>query len=153
MQRHTSHVRDWMTPEPLTVQADTSLIEAYTLMQRHAVRRLPVVDQHQTLIGIITRSDIQQVLPFVAEERERMDALFALAGMSVEEIMRRDPITVAPYQAIQDAAQRMIAAHISGLPVVEAGRVVGIITESDIFRLVVAAWSADSTAPLEQARA
>lgn len=141
MQRHKSHVRDWMTPDPITTEAERSVIGAYDLMRRRSIRRLPVVDAGGQLCGIITLSDIQQVMPFVADEHEQGENMFALAGLSVGEIMTADPITVAPEQAIQQAAQQMMRHKVSGLPVVESGRIVGIITESDIFQIVVDAWT------------
>lgn len=140
MSHHKSSVRDWMTKEPVTVAVDASVINAYGVMQRQNIRRLPVVDQHNFLVGIITRSDIHQVVPFFRDENERVDAMFSLAGMTVEEVMTRAPATVGPDEPIQQAAKRMIALHVSGLPVVSDGQVVGIITESDIFRLVVESW-------------
>lgn len=132
-----------MTANPVTILLDTPLINAYRVMDDRGLNRLPVLGQDGTLTGIITRSDIQQVIPFFQSDSERVDALFSLAGMTVQEIMTRNPVTVAPDDPIHLAAKQMIARKISGLPVVEAGRVVGIITESDIFRLVVDSWSDD----------
>lgn len=143
MSQHKTSVREWMTRNPITVAADASVTSAYGLMQHHNIRRLPVVGRDGALAGIITRSDIHQVVPFFRDESERVDAMFSLAGMTVAEIMTAGPTTVAPDDPIQRAARRMIAQHVSGLPVVEGGRVVGIITESDIFRLVVESWPDD----------
>ncbi len=140
MQLHQVLVQDWMTTTPITTRADMPLISAYELMQRHNVRRLPVVDTEAKLCGIVTRSDILQVIPFSQEETARVDALFALAGLTVGEIMTRTPVTVTPDQGIQEAAGRMIRGKVSGLPVVVDEHVVGMITESDIFRLVVDSW-------------
>jgi acetoin utilization protein AcuB len=117
------------------------VINAYALMERRGIRRLPVVDKDGLLCGIITRSDVQQVAPFFKDANERVDAMFALAGKVVEEIMTANPITVSTHDPIQLAAKRMITSRVSGLPVVRSAQVVGIITESDIFRYVVGTWS------------
>jgi acetoin utilization protein AcuB len=141
MKQLRTHVRDWMSRHPVTVSPGTSLINAYQLMQSRSVRRLPVVDDRGHLLGIITQSDLQRMAPFAANEPEQTAAIFELAGMTVEEIMAPTPITVAPEHAIWEAATRMLRHKVSGLPVVEQGQVVGIITESDIFELVVEAWT------------
>lgn len=142
MSHHKVSVEEWMNKSPVTVGIETSVISAYGLMQRQGIRRLPVVDENGLLAGIITRSDIQQVAPFFRddEQEQKVDAMFALAGMTVAEVMTRNPITVAPTDTIQRAAKQMIAIKVSGLPVVTDGRVVGVITESDIFRFVVESW-------------
>ncbi len=144
MSHHKTAVQDWMTKEPVTVSADTSLINAYALMERRKIRRLPVVDENALLIGILTRSDIQQVAPFFKDDEQRVDAMFALAGMTTGEVMTANPVVVKATDTIQVAAKQMITARVSGLPVVNEGRVVGIITESDIFRFVVESWESDS---------
>lgn len=141
MQLHKATVRDWMTPDPVTALEEMPLINALEMMHTRNIRRLPITNADGMLVGIITQSDIQQIIPFTMEEDERVESMFALAGMTVGENMTRNPVTVASNQAIQAAAKQMIATKVSGLPVVESGRVVGIITESDIFRVVVEEWS------------
>lgn len=136
-------VRDWMTPNPITTTAETSLLRAYELMQERAVRRLPVVDAAGGLVGIITRSDLLQILPFTREGTSHSELVFAFAGQAVEDLMTANPISVAPGDSIGRVAKQMITRKISGIPVVAEGRVVGIITESDIFRVVVESWPDD----------
>jgi acetoin utilization protein AcuB len=128
-----------------------SLIGAYNLMGARRVRRLPVVDPEGKLAGIITKSDIQQVLPFVTEEGETFDSIASIAGMTVGEIMASNPVAVTPAQAVGEAAALMIRHQVSGLPVVQADRVVGIITESDIFKLVVASWGGGADGTIKEA--
>jgi acetoin utilization protein AcuB len=138
-----------MTPNPITIPMDVGLLDAYYLMLTHDVRRLPVVDNSGVgdgeLVGIITRSDILQILPVVPDEQEHSEAEQALADMPIEEAMTWDPVTVRPDHTIQMAAELMLEFQISGLPVVDAGEIVGIITESDIFRLIVESWSEPDT--------
>ncbi len=140
MHQPKTTVREWMAPDPVTISADTSLLSAFELMQTRVIRRLPVVDPMGRLCGIITRSDVYQAVPIVRGDINRTEAAFALAGRTVEDIMTADPVSVTPDEPIQNAARQMIARKISGVPVVEDGKVVGVITESDIFRLVVESW-------------
>ena len=132
---HKVLIRDWMTSKPFTAYEDMSLMGAYERMQEHDIRRLPVV-VGEKLIGIITRSDIQQLIAWT------QDQIFALAGRTVSEVMTRNPAAVDHNQTVRDAAMKMRELHISGMPVVNGDRLVGIITESDIFRMVVNEWSA-----------
>ncbi len=138
MSNRTAHVKDWMTQRPLTVSPDTSAVEAYERMRDHNVHRLPVVDAAGHLVGIVTRSDIEGAAAFHNNPGGWHEARFALAGSLVSEMMTRDPITVTPDTSMRQTASRMLDHHLSGLPVVEGERLVGIITETDVFRLVVA---------------
>ena len=135
-----SAVRDWMTPYPITASGEALLIEAYNAMKAADIRRLPVVKRNGELIGIITINDILQHVPFVPDDPE-LEVDLPLMTMTVQEIMTWDPETIGPEATIQEAAELMLETKISGLPVVEQDRVVGIITESDIFRLIIESWS------------
>jgi predicted transcriptional regulator len=115
-------VRDWMSTPPITIAPTTTLADALDLLEKRRIRRTPVVDD-RGLVGIATKSDLQAAL-----SRPDTDAL------PVSKIMTKKPSTVAPDETIEGAAQLMLHKKISGLPVVEDGRVVGIITESDLFR-------------------
>lgn len=137
--RHRMEVRDWMTADPVTIQRDAPLAEAYKLMEENEVRRLPVVNRQRELIGIITRSDLLQHVPFFPDEDELEEEL-PYINLTVEEVMSYEPICIESTDTIQDAAELMLEAKVSGLPVLAGNKLVGIITESDIFRLVVAEW-------------
>jgi acetoin utilization protein AcuB len=137
-----SAVSDWMTPNPTTILGEARLIEAYNLMKENEFRRLPVVKRNGELIGIITLSDIIQHVPFFPDDPE-VEVDLPLMTMTVQEIMTWGPETISPGETIQEAAELMLEAGVSGLPVVEHDRVVGIITESDIFRIVIESWSTE----------
>jgi acetoin utilization protein AcuB len=128
-----------MTENPFVVALDTPLIEAYTLMFEREIRRLPVV-RNKKLVGIVTQSDIQRTLPGMVGEATN-DAQLDAITHTVGDIMTTDPVTVAPEDTIQDVAEQMLENQVSGLPVVQNDRVVGIITESDIFEFIVSSWS------------
>ncbi len=131
-----NQVRDWMTPNPITIDVKTTLPEAHKLMKECHIRRLPVVD-HGKVVGILTLGDIREASPSDATSLSIFELNYLLAKLNVEKIMTRDPITIAPEATIREAAQLMLEHKIGGLPVVENEKLVGIITESDIFRVLV----------------
>ena len=134
-------VREWMTTEVVTITPETTLPEAHRLMTEKGIRRLPVMKGDQ-LAGIVTRGDIREAEPSDATSLSIWEVNYLLATLKVERIMTRTPITISDEATIREAAQLMLENKISGLPVLNRhGKVVGIITESDIFRLVVRAWS------------
>lgn len=137
--RHRSQVADWMTRDPITIAPDASLVTAYELMSENEIRRLPVVEKGE-MVGIITLSDVLRAMPGLREDLNTETKL-SLTDQTVRLTMTWDPVTVDPEDTIQEAAERMLEYQVSGLPVVSGGRAVGIITESDIFRLVVESWS------------
>jgi acetoin utilization protein AcuB len=132
-------VGDLMAHTLITVTPKTSVLEAYDRMRRATVRRLPVVDAQGLLVGIVTRSDIDQAMGGSGSGGGRDQ--FTVAGRVVEEVMTSDPQTVTADQSVAAAAELMYTLRISGVPVVADGKPVGIITETDIFRLVVQTWS------------
>ena len=135
-------VRDWMTQNPITVRPETKIIEAYQLMVSTQIRRLPIMVRNR-LVGIVTLSDLYQVKPLDIVSGEEQTLCQTLEQMTIEEVMAPDPITITEDATIGKAAQTMLEHKISGLPVVEpkGGTLVGIITESDIFRIVAQEWS------------
>jgi predicted transcriptional regulator len=131
-----------MTENPATISADATLAAAYDLMLEREVRRLPVIDRSE-LVGIITFGDLLRQVPVTGEEADTETRLL-LNAKHVREICVSDPVTINPSATIQEAAERMLEYQVSGLPVVRNGKVVGMITESDIFRLVVESWAAEA---------
>ncbi len=138
---HKTLVRDWMITKVLAISPDTTLPEAHKIMTEKKVRRLPVVDAEGKLVGIVTRGDIRGAEASDATALSIWELNYLLARLKVREIMTPDPIAISPDATIGEAARIMLQNKISGLPVVkEDGRLVGIITESDIFRVVVQGW-------------
>jgi acetoin utilization protein AcuB len=133
-------VKDWMTKDVITVRPDTTLPEAHRLMTEMKIRRLPVVKKGR-LVGIITRGDVRGAEASEATSLSIWELNYLLSRLKIEKLMTRNPVTVSPGDTIGHAAELMLAHKISGLPVLdEAGQIVGIITESDIFRLIVSDW-------------
>lgn len=129
-------VRDWMSPDPVTIDPHTALPEAHRLMKECAVRRLPVVENGQ-LVGIVTLDDVREAAPQHTCALSIYELNYLLARLTVEQIMTRDPLTVAPDFSVEAAARLMLEHQVGGLPVMDGDRLVGIITESDIFRMLV----------------
>jgi acetoin utilization protein AcuB len=115
-----------MTTPVVTVPRDTDYQQALQLMQEKRLRRLPVVDRERRLVGIVAERDL-----LLAATR------YPRAGVDVGEFMSTKLVTAAPGMSIGDAARLMLEHRIGGLPVVDGGALVGIITESDIFRRFV----------------
>ena len=133
--------KDWMTRSPVTITEDTSLTAASRLMQDNDIRRLPVVE-HGKVVGIVTWGDIREASASDATSLTVFELGYLLRKLQVDRFMTRHPITVTPTTTISRAAQLMLEHKIGGLPVVENGRLVGILTESDIFRMLVTANAA-----------
>jgi acetoin utilization protein AcuB len=131
-------VRMWMTQDVITVEPETPIMEARDIMKQHMVRRLPVI-KNGKLIGIVTQGDIQEAGPSGATSLSIWELNYLLARIKVEEVMTpaEDLITVSPDEMIEQAALLMRKNKVSGLPVVEGDKLGGIITESDIFDVLI----------------
>ncbi|MCW1969106.1 MAG: CBS domain-containing protein [Anaerolineae bacterium] len=139
-------VLEWMTPNPITVSSKATLPEAQQLMKDRKVRRLPVVDDGK-LVGIVTQNDLFHAGPSQATTLSVHELNYLLDKVTIDQIMSRKVYTVLPSSTIRDAASLMLQHRISGLPVLSAGRLVGIITESDIFRLLIRELVNENTPP------
>ena len=129
-------VRDWMTPKPVTISQNSPIRDAYWLRLDNKVHRLPVMD-NERLVGIVTLEDLRRAEPPIGIGLDLVKITDALAKMSVRQVMVKDPKTIAPDAPLVEAARIMLAHEISALPVMENTQLVGIITESDIFRAFV----------------
>jgi acetoin utilization protein AcuB len=133
---NTQTVRNWMTPNPITITPQTTLPEAHRLMDEHNVRRLPVINKGK-LVGIVTRGDIREAQASDAITLSVYELNYLLDRTPAKEFMAYDPIAISPDAAIEEAARLMLQHKIGGLPVIENGELVGIITESDFCRLLI----------------
>jgi acetoin utilization protein AcuB len=127
-------IKNWMTKDPITVSEETSMIKAIHIMKERHFRRLPVVNADR-LVGIVTDRDLKEAAPSKATTLDVHELYYLLAELQVKEIMSHDPISVSENDTVERAAQIMLDRTISGLPVLGAtGGLVGIITQSDVFR-------------------
>lgn len=126
-----------MTKNPMTVTADTKVDEVAHLMKKHNFRRLPVVDDGK-LVGFLSDSDLMRVAPSPATTLSRYEINSLLAKICVRDIMKKDVVSVNVGATIEEAALIMYKNKIGGMPVVSnMGAVVGVITETDIFKTFV----------------
>ncbi len=131
-------VKDWMTTDVVTVEPNTPMLEAHRLMRAKKIRRVPVVSQGK-IVGIITRSDVREAEPSDATSLNVWEINYLLYKLEVKDIMSKDVLTIRPDDTIKTAASTMNDVKIGALPVVKNhAELVGIITESDIFRILIA---------------
>lgn len=137
MNAFTHPVKDWMTAPAVSVQPSTSIIEADRTMQEYGVRRLPVLKDGK-LVGIVTKGDVREARASTANSLSIWELNYLVARLKVEQIMSGSVFTISPDADISEAAELMMNHKVSGVPVVNAkGELLGIITESDIFRMLV----------------
>ncbi len=128
-------VRDRMSSPAITVAADTPFQDALKLMRERRFRRLPVVDEHGLLIGIVSERDLLHAAPSPATSLSVWEVNYLLWKLKVADVMTEKVTTVSPGSTLEEAAQIMVSLKIGGLPVVDDKRhVVGVVTETDIFR-------------------
>lgn len=130
-------VSDWMTKNLITTSPMTSISAAHQIMKEKKVRRLPVVNNGK-LVGIVTIGDIREASPSDATTLSIWELNYLWSQLTIEKVMTRDVLTVHPETPILDAAEMMLEHKVSGLPVVDdAGYLVGVVTESDVFRMLI----------------
>jgi len=122
-------VREWMTSPAVIVPSSMEALSALDRMIELKFRRLPV-ERDGKIAGIVTRGDLESKLGWDRMTWRRL-------GRRVEDAMTPDPYTVAPGDSLEKAVELMLHHRIGGIPVVENERIVGIVTESDVFRAFV----------------
>lgn len=127
-------IREYMTPNPITVSPKTTVPVALRLMRDNNVRRTPVVDDQGSLVGIVSDKDLLYASPSPATTLAVWEIPDLLARIRVEQVMSRKVITVSVKTPIEEAARIMADAKVGGLPVLEGSTLVGIITETDLFK-------------------
>jgi acetoin utilization protein AcuB len=145
-------VREWMTTVLVTVRPDSPVAEAQHLMRHRRIRHLPVVDGER-LVGIITDRDVRTTLPSPATSLAAGEVRYLLDRLLVERVMTRAVITIGPDAPIADAVGLVLAHRIGALPVMERGRLIGIITETDLLRAFAATFEPGAPAPAREAAA
>ena len=108
-----------MTPNPITITKDATVRQALEIIEGRNLRHLPVLDAQENLVGIVSEKDLL---------RAKGDAL-------IQKVMTQEVVTITEYTALEEAARIMADHKISGLPVMRDGKLVGIITETDLFQI------------------
>lgn len=134
-------VRDVMQSRLITIEPKTTLPQATRLAAERRVRHLPVV-QDGDLVGIVSDRDLKQAMASPATSLEAHELNYLLNRLTVAEIMTRAVVTIGPNSPIEEAARLMVQDKISALPVTEGGRLIGIVTETDLLELLVRAMGA-----------
>lgn len=126
------YVRTRMTANPYTITPDSTINDAFGLMQEHSFRRLPVVVNGK-VVGIVTEKELQKISPSQATSLSVFELNYLLSKTTVASAMTKNPITVQADALLEEAAVLMRESNVGALPVMEGDRLVGIITETDIF--------------------
>jgi acetoin utilization protein AcuB len=131
-------VRDRMSAHPILCSPETPVAEALDQMKKDRIRRMPVVDKHGLLVGIISDKDLLQASPSPVTSLSVWEITYLMSKIKVSDVMTKKVITATEDMPIEDAARVMVDNKIGGLPVVNPdGAVVGIITETDIFKTFI----------------
>jgi acetoin utilization protein AcuB len=135
-------VKERMARNPITVRPDTPVTEAQALMKREKIHHLPVLDRDGRLAGIVTEKDLLYASPSPATTLSVYEMTSLLAKLAVEKVMSPKPFTVTEDVPLEEAARIMADNNIGGLPVMRGTTLVGIITESDLFRVFIELFGA-----------
>jgi acetoin utilization protein AcuB len=128
-------VRDVMTTDLITVEPGVPVFQAQKLMREHQIRKLPVVSEGK-LVGMVTHDLFMEVSPSKATGFSIQEMHYLLTAMKVKEIMDKNPVTVSPDMPFEDALNLGQQKGNTGFPVMENDKLVGIITNGDIIRLL-----------------
>jgi len=129
-------VRTWMSENPVTISSHVRMKDAAELMREREVRHLPVVDNGK-LVGMVTLTDIRKASPSPATTFSVGEVNYLLDQILVSDIMTRNPHTITPDTTVEDAALLGYRSGYGSFPVVEDGRLVGIITQKDLLDIMM----------------
>lgn len=130
-------VKDRMTPDPVTISEDSSFQDAMHIMKEKKIRRLPVVNEGGRLVGIVADKDLFSASPSPATSLSVFEVHYLLSKMKMKSLMTKRVITVGGDCPLEEAARIMVDHRIGSLPVLRENKLVGIITETDIFKTFV----------------
>jgi acetoin utilization protein AcuB len=130
-------VKNWMSKNVVSIDVSDSMRDAMKLLKEHGIRMLPVMKKGK-LVGIVTDRDLKKASASDATSLEGHELLYLLEKIEVKDLMTKDPITVPPDYTAEETAQVLLENKISGAPVVDDnGQVVGVITQTDLFRVLI----------------
>ena len=133
----TMRVKDVMTPSPATVHPEATVGAAWKLMRKRRIRHLPVLDASGRPVGIVSDRDLRQVILEPSLQEQLGNVPRAMNVLTIKEVMTWGLATVQPETTLRQAAQMLTEHRISALPVVEGERLVGILTASDLVKVLV----------------
>ncbi len=131
-------VRYWMSTDVITIDENESLQKAAKVLEENQIKILPVT-RNDELVGVITDRDVKRASASDATTLDAHELHYLLSKLKIKEIMTRDPITVPDDYTVEEVAGLLLEHKISGVPVVnEDGKLVGVITKTDLFKLILA---------------
>ena len=123
-------VKNWMSPNVITINEDDSMQDALKSMKQHNIRMMPVLKNGQ-LVGVVTDRDLKRASASDATTLDVHELLYLISKIKVKNIMSKNPISVSPELTVEETAEVLLNNKISGAPVVdEQGKVVGTITQT-----------------------
>ncbi len=128
-------VRERMITQLITTTPDLSVTDGLRLMRENKIRRLLVLDKNGKLVGIVSDKDLLYATPSPVSSLSVWEMNYLLAKLKIEEVMTREVITVTEDTPLEEAARIMADNKIGGLPVMRGDDLVGIITETDLFKM------------------
>jgi len=131
-----------MTKNPIFIHPDMSINEVRSLMDKQKIGHLPVLDKSNNLIGLVTKEDLLKAGPSAATSLDMYEISYLLSKMTAKEVMEKAVVTVAENECVEEAARIMADNRIGCLPVMRGKLLVGIITDTDLFRVFVNAFGA-----------
>lgn len=131
-------IKDWMTPDVITIDPEASMMRAAKLMKEKGIRRLPVVDAKGALVGIVSDRDIKEASPSKATTLDVHELYYLLSEIKVKNIMTPSPMTIRDTDTVVKCAAIMHDKKISGLPVLnDKNALVGIMTQNEVYRVLL----------------
>ena len=133
--KKTPVVRDYMTPDPVTLEPEDNLSRVVELMRQRGVRHVPVVLAGE-LVGLVAEGDVKRVEPStLSDTQDHFNQV--METTTISRIMIHEPLTVSADTPLLKAAETLFATKYGSLPVVEGGRCIGILTDNDMLRALV----------------
>jgi acetoin utilization protein AcuB len=124
-----------MSKPVITVRPEMPMPEALDLMHKEHIRRLPVVNKRGELVGIVTEGDLLKASPSEATSLSIFEVTYLLGKLTIDRLMSKEVVTVTEDTPLEEAARIMADHHFSGLPVLRGKELVGMITETSLFRI------------------
>ena len=141
-------IKHWMTKDPITVDPETLIIDAKKIMKENKIRRLPVVDSKGKVVGIVTYRNIIEASPSSVTSLSMHELNYLYLKIKVKDIMTKNPMCVSPDDSNFDVILKGHKLGIGSFPVVDKGKIVGIVTETEIFQAVVSLFHTGDTSEI-----
>jgi len=131
-----------MSKNPIFIHPDMPINDVRALMQKYKIGHLPVLDKNSALVGLLTKKDLLRASPSGATSLDMYEISYLISKMIARDVMEKAVITVGDNEVVEEAAKIMADSSIGCLPVMRGKRLVGIITDTDIFHFFLNAFGA-----------